>query len=75
MGFQLLQFFVLLVNRIALLSNRIEGNYYLEIGVTNWLDNAFDSGLAVDGVSVAGVPITPPNCGAKVTSLGVWGAR
>jgi hypothetical protein len=36
------------------------GNYYLEIGVTNWLDTAFDSGLGLDGVSVGGVPITPP---------------
>lgn len=36
------------------------GNYYLEVGVTNWIDNAFDSGLALDGVTVGGVPITPP---------------
>ncbi len=39
------------------------GNYFLEIGVTNWKDTAFDSGLAVDGVSVGGVPITPPGEG------------
>jgi hypothetical protein len=36
------------------------GDYYLEIGVTNWDDIKFDSGLAVDGVTVGGVPITPP---------------
>jgi hypothetical protein len=35
------------------------GNYYLEVGVTNWDDSAFDSGLALDGVTVGGVPITP----------------
>lgn len=34
------------------------GNYYLEVGTVNWLDEAFDSGLALDGVSVNGVPIT-----------------
>jgi hypothetical protein len=33
------------------------GNYYLEIGVTNWIDSQFDSGLALDGVTVGGVPI------------------
>jgi PEP-CTERM motif len=41
------------------------GNYFLEIGVTNWLDTQFDSGLAVDGVSVGGVPITPPPGGGS----------
>jgi PEP-CTERM motif len=35
------------------------GSYYLEIGVTNWIDKLYDSGLALDGVSVGGVPITP----------------
>jgi hypothetical protein len=39
------------------------GDYYLEIGVVNWQDTEFDSGLAVDGVSVGGVPITPPSGG------------
>lgn len=39
------------------------GNYYLEVGVTNWLDTAYDSGLAMDGVTVGGVPITPPTPG------------
>ena len=39
------------------------GNYYLEIGVTNWLDKQYDSGLALDGVSVGGVAITPPSGG------------
>jgi hypothetical protein len=34
-------------------------NYYHEIGVTNWDDTLFDSGLAVDGVTIGGVPISP----------------
>jgi hypothetical protein len=36
------------------------GNYYLKVGTVNWGDTEFDSGLALDGVSVNGVPITPP---------------
>lgn len=30
------------------------GSYYLEIGVTNWGDTAFDTGLAMDGVALNG---------------------
>jgi hypothetical protein len=37
------------------------GNYYLQVGTTNWIDTTFDSGLALDGVTVGGVPITPPS--------------
>lgn len=33
------------------------GNYYLEFGVVNWLDTAFQSGMAFDGILVGGVPI------------------
>ena len=36
------------------------GNYYLEVGTVNWIDTAFQSGLAMDGVTVGGVSITPP---------------
>jgi hypothetical protein len=36
-----------------------DGNYYLKVGTVNWDDTAFDSGLALDGVTVGGVPITP----------------
>ena len=43
------------------------GNYYLEIGVTNWLDKQYDSGLALDGVSVGGVPITSGGGGPVTT--------
>ncbi len=35
------------------------GTYYLEVGVTNWTDVAYDSGLALDGVTVGGVPVGP----------------
>ena len=35
------------------------GNYYLEVGVTNWSDTLYDSGLAMDGVTINGVPISP----------------
>jgi len=30
------------------------GNYYLEVGVTNWADMQFNSGMAIDGVEVEG---------------------
>ncbi len=33
------------------------GNYILEFGVTNWSDSLFASGLAFDGITVAGVEI------------------
>ena len=33
------------------------GNYYLKIGAVNWLDQLYDSGLAVDGVTIGGTPI------------------
>ncbi|TPH17302.1 NF038132 family protein [Litorilituus lipolyticus] len=36
------------------------GNYYLEFGVTNWTDNAFDSGLAFDGITIGGIAIDEP---------------
>jgi hypothetical protein len=35
------------------------GSYYLEVGVVNWLDTLYDTGLAVDGVTVGGAPVTP----------------
>ncbi len=36
------------------------GSYFLEVGVTNAADQAFDSGLAFDGVTINGVPIGTP---------------
>lgn len=35
------------------------GNFILEFGVTNWSDEAYDSGLAFDGITVAGIEIPP----------------
>lgn len=40
------------------------GSYYLLFGVTNWNDTAFDSGMAIDGITIGGVPIEPPPVGA-----------
>ncbi len=34
------------------------GNYILEVGAVNWNDTAYDTGMALDGVTVAGTPIT-----------------
>lgn len=33
------------------------GSFFLEFGVINWGDTAFQAGLAFDGITVAGVPI------------------
>ncbi len=33
------------------------GNYVLEFGVVNWIDTAYDSGMAFDGITVGGTPI------------------
>ncbi len=33
------------------------GSYYLLFGVTNWADSLFDSGLAIDNVTVNDEPI------------------
>lgn len=35
------------------------GSYYLQIGVTNWNDTNFQSGLALAGLTVAGEPVDP----------------
>ena len=43
------------------------GNYVLAFGVTNWSDDAYDSGMAFSGITVAGVPI-----GNAVPEPGTW---
>lgn len=48
------------------------GNYYLEFGVTNWTDNGYDSGMAFDGITVAGADITPVDV-PEPTSLAIFG--
>ncbi|MDP1644317.1 MAG: NF038132 family protein [Thiobacillus sp.] len=35
----------------------VDGNYYLEFGVTNWGDTALDTGMAIDGILIGGQPI------------------
>lgn len=35
------------------------GNYILEFGAINWNDSAFQTGLAFDGITVGGTPISP----------------
>ena len=39
----------------------VAGQYLLEFGVANFGDANFQSGLAFDGITVAGVPINPPS--------------
>ena len=46
------------------------GDYILEFGVTNWNDTAFQSGMAIDGVTVAGVPVGGPPPPAAVPEPG-----
>lgn len=50
------------------------GNYYLEVGVVNWSDENFDSGLALDGVTVGGVPITPTGPTPEPSSIILLGS-
>jgi len=49
------------------------GNYYLQIGVTNWSDTAYDTGLAMSGVTVDGNPIinTPEPAALGMFGLGL----
>lgn len=46
------------------------GTYTLQFGVTNWNDSAYDSGMAIAGVTVAGNPITPVPEPASIALLG-----
>lgn len=48
------------------------GNYYLEFGVTNWTDNGYASGMAFDGITVAGANITPVDV-PEPASLAIFG--
>jgi hypothetical protein len=45
------------------------GSYYLEIGVTNWGDEGYDTGLAMDGVMVDGQPILPTSATPEPSSF------
>jgi hypothetical protein len=39
----------------------LSGEYKLEFGVVNWSDTSYDTGMAFDGVTVAGKDISVPN--------------
>lgn len=39
----------------------VAGDYLLEFGVVNWSDSAYQSGLAFDGITIAGKPIDNPS--------------
>jgi hypothetical protein len=48
------------------------GLYQLAFGVTNWTDTAFDSGLAINGVTIGGIALDPvpgPIVGAGLPGL------
>ncbi|WP_102798043.1 NF038132 family protein [Bowmanella denitrificans] len=48
------------------------GNYYLQMGVVNWNDNDFQSGMAFDGATVGGSVIgTPVPVPAPLTLMGL----
>jgi hypothetical protein len=47
------------------------GSYYLKVGVVNWSDTLYDTGLALDGVTVGGVPIN--NTTPTLPALSTWG--
>jgi len=51
-----------------------DGDYYLKVGTVNWADTAYDSGLALDGVTVGGVPITPPSAVPEPSTLVLLGS-
>lgn len=48
------------------------GNYYLEFGVTNWTDNGYDSGLAFDGITIAGTAIDNSTSVPEPTSIALF---
>ncbi len=45
------------------------GQYRLQIGVTNWNDGLYQSGLALDGVVAGGIAIIPPSGIPEPTTL------
>jgi hypothetical protein len=54
------------------------GNYILEFGVMNWSDTAYQTGLAFDGITIAGTPIPavpePESLAMMLAGLGLVGA-
>ncbi len=50
------------------------GEYYLSFGVTNLVDENYDSGLAIDGVAVNGVPVSGNTVTPEPSSLLLLGS-
>lgn len=49
------------------------GNYILEFGVVDWADQIYDSGMAFDGITIAGIPIEDNNNVPEPASLALLG--
>jgi len=49
------------------------GNYYLEFGVANWGDENYQTGMAFDGITVGGAPITPTNATPEPATMLLFG--
>jgi hypothetical protein len=45
------------------------GSYYLKFGVTNLIDNLYDSGLAIDGVALNNIPVAPATPALEPASI------
>jgi hypothetical protein len=50
-----------------------DGNYFLEFGVVNWADQAYATGMAIDGILLAGVNPFDPNAVPEPASLALMG--
>lgn len=49
------------------------GNYFLEFGVVNWQDQIYHTGMAIDGILLAGVNPFEPNGVPEPASLALMG--
>jgi len=49
------------------------GNYQLEFGVTNWSDNSYQTGMAIDGITIGGRVITDPTTVSAPATFALFG--